>query len=172
MVLLFLKQGCWLVKFDVHSAYHHIDIFGPHTDFLGFSLESREGLKFFKFLVLPFGITTAPFLFNKVTRPLVKKWRSKGKQVVTYLDDGLLVGNSYEETVLIAREVKQDLLCSGFVPKVEKCSWEPSQDIKWLGLALDTKEMRIVIPDKRINKALLTCEHLFSLCSSHQDAYM
>ena len=175
MVLLFLKQRCWLVKFDVHSAYHHIDIFGPHTDFLGFSWadflgfswETSEGLKFFKFLVLPFGITTAPFLFTKVTRPLVKKWRSEGKQVVMYLDDGLLVGNSYEETVLIAREVKQDLLCSGFVPKVEKCSWEPSQDIEWLGLALDTKEMRLFIPDKRINKALLTCEHLLSLCLSH-----
>ena len=38
----------------------------------------------------------------------------------------------------------------------------------WMAsLALDTKEMRIFIPGKRINKALRTCELLFRLCLNH-----
>jgi hypothetical protein len=26
-----------MLAFDIHSAYHHVDIYEPHTEFLGFS---------------------------------------------------------------------------------------------------------------------------------------
>lgn len=35
--LLYVNKGCWMYKFDIHSAYHHIDIFPEHTKFWGFS---------------------------------------------------------------------------------------------------------------------------------------
>ena len=34
---MYIGQQDWLVKFDIHSAYHHIEMFKPHTVFLGFS---------------------------------------------------------------------------------------------------------------------------------------
>jgi hypothetical protein len=46
---------------------------------LGFSW-LKDGVHiFYKFLVLPFGLTSACYLFTKITRSLVKKWRSEGK---------------------------------------------------------------------------------------------
>ncbi|VDI55330.1 Hypothetical predicted protein [Mytilus galloprovincialis] len=50
-----IKLNYSMFKYDVHSAYHHIDIFEPHTEYLGFSWIINGCPTFFKFLVLPFG---------------------------------------------------------------------------------------------------------------------
>jgi hypothetical protein len=47
-----------------------------------------ETPSYFKFTVLPFGLTTAPYIFTKLLRPIVKHWRSQGISNVVYLDDG------------------------------------------------------------------------------------
>lgn len=72
-LLTYLKKDSFMFSFDLHSAYHHVDIFYPHTTFLGFSWKINGKIRYFKFLVLPFEIRSAPFLFTKLTRPLVKK---------------------------------------------------------------------------------------------------
>ena len=51
---LYINSKSYLFKYDVHSAYHHVDIFHLHTKYLGFSWQFNGIKKFFKFLVLPF----------------------------------------------------------------------------------------------------------------------
>ena len=50
--MLFVKENDFCFKFDLHSAYHHIDIFEPHIIFLGFDWQFEGKAKFFKFTVL------------------------------------------------------------------------------------------------------------------------
>ena len=50
--MLFIKENDFCFKFDFHSAYHRIDIFEPHTIFLGFDWHFEGKTKFFKFTVL------------------------------------------------------------------------------------------------------------------------
>ena len=99
------------------------------------------------FLVLPFGLTSAPYVYTKVTRQLVKKWRSEGHKVVIFLDDGILCGFSEVATTSNAK-VKQDLFSSGFVAKVEKSLWSPTQVIEWLGLGFDTLSLTMSFPER------------------------
>ncbi|KAK3086454.1 hypothetical protein FSP39_018665 [Pinctada imbricata] len=148
----FIQKGHFCFKFDLHSAYHHIDIFLPHTTFLGFSWQYGNETKFFKFLVLPFGLSSACYIFTKVTRPLVKKWRGEGKKVLMYLDDGLGCHENKDVCQQIANEIKHDLISSGFAPKVEKSMWSPSQDVVFLGYDLDLKNGIISIPQCRLTK--------------------
>ena len=54
----------YLFKFDLKNGYHHIDIFEAHQKFLGFSWVFKGNIKFFVFTVLPFGLTSAPFIFK------------------------------------------------------------------------------------------------------------
>ena len=150
--LMYINKNDWLVKFDIHSAYHHIDIFEPHTDYLGFSWGVGENRTFYKFVVLPFGLTTAPYVFTKVTRQLVKHWRSKSYKCVTFIDDGIMTGDSLVNARVTGLAIKNDLIDSGFVPKVEKSLWEPCQVIEWLGLVIDTKIMMLSIPTHRLEK--------------------
>ena len=152
------KSSCF--KFDVHSAYHHIDIYEPHTTFLGFSWKYGSVTKFFKFLVLPFGLSSACYIFTKVTRPLIKKWRGEGKQILMYLDDGL--GTHIDPVVCktVSAQVKQDLISSGFVPKNEKSMWEPACNITFLGYFIDTLEGIIKIPEQRLLKLSNTIDDI------------
>ena len=57
------KKG-YLFKFDLKNGYHHIDIFKPHQKVLGVSWVFKGNIKFFVFTVLPFGLTSAPFIFK------------------------------------------------------------------------------------------------------------
>lgn len=86
--LMYTNKNSWCFKFDITSAYHHVDIFPDHRKYLGFSWKFGVQDRYFCFNVLPFGLTSAPYIFTKLTRSLVKKWRREGKTVLMYLDDG------------------------------------------------------------------------------------
>ena len=157
--MYFLKQGDFCFKFDLTSAYHHISIFEPHTLYLGFSWRFGDKVRFFRFQVLPFGLSSAAYIFTKLTRPLIKKWRSEGKQVLMYLDDGFGRHSSYDKCLQVAMEIKQDLIKSGFVPKVEKSMWNPSTEAVFLGYHLNLSTGIISIPERRLHKIRQTIGH-------------
>ena len=78
-----------MYKFDLKSGYHLIDICQPHHQFLGFQWAlGGTRSRYFRFTVLPFGLSSAPYLFTKFFRPLVRYWRGLGIYLVVYLDDG------------------------------------------------------------------------------------
>ena len=84
--------------------------------------------------MLPFGLPSAPYIFTKCIRPLVKHWRAKGHCIVVYLDDGWGTAPSLSECHSMSTEVKQDLLNTGLVPNVDKSVWDPVQELNWLGM--------------------------------------
>ena len=101
---------------------------------------------FFQFKQLPFGLSSAPYIFTKVIRPLVKKWRSEGKSIVVFLDDGLRFGASLR----VSSEVRSDLIDAGFVPNVQKSVWIPVQKMEWLGYDIDLVDGSFAVPQRRI----------------------
>ena len=84
--LQYVAQGGFMYKFDLKSGYHHIDICQSHQQFLGFKWHLDGCVdRYFCFTVLPFGLSSAPYLFTKFFRPLVRHWRSLGIHLVLYL---------------------------------------------------------------------------------------
>jgi hypothetical protein len=75
-----------------------------------------------------------PQIKNKsfFTVRMVKKWRSEGKQIIMYLDDGIGIDPDEQLCQHIVNEVKIDLIKSGLVPKAEKSFWQPLF-YKWSG---------------------------------------
>ena len=154
IALSYLEKDFYSIRFDITSAYHFCEMFYPHTEFLCFSWLDTHGKRvFYKFLVLPFGLNSAYHYFTKLTRPSVAKWRGEDKLVLMYLDDGSGCAPSFKRAFELGCESKSDLLKSGFVPKVEKCVWEPVQCLEFLGCNLNSEEGTICIPERRIFKA-------------------
>ena len=60
----------YLFKFGLKTVYHHVDMFEPHQEFLGYSWELNGKISYTVFIVLPFGLTSVPLISTKVTRPL------------------------------------------------------------------------------------------------------
>ena len=96
----YLFSENFLFKFDFKSGYHHVEIYKPHHTYLGFQWEIDGVIRYFCFSVLPFGLSTAPFIFTKVCRPLVKWWRFHDIRIVLYLDDGFSTAPSREQSLI------------------------------------------------------------------------
>ena len=144
-------QGFHLFKFDLKSGYHHIEIFPAHRKFLTFARDFGNGSsRYFQFCVLPFGLSSAPFIFTKMFKPLLKSWRSRGIPIAIFLDDGLGGGTDPVSAKINSLALHSDLLKSGFVPNEDKSQWEPIQIITWLGVILNTIDGSIKATDERI----------------------
>ena len=78
------------ITFDLTSGYHHIGIHPELEQYLGFHWLFKNGkLKYFVISVLPFGLSSACYIFTKVLRPYIKKWRAEGIKSIIFIDDGL-----------------------------------------------------------------------------------
>lgn len=142
--------GDWFFKFDYKSGYHHVDILPNHQKFLGFSWTLAGVKKWFAFTVLPFGLASAPYVFSKIQKALVKHWREQGIRIFTYLDDGAGADGTLEAARAASSRVKADVAASGFIAHPEKSCWEPTQEGELLGFILNLRTGVIRVPPRRI----------------------
>ena len=111
----YFEKGSFLYKFDLRSGYFHIDISSEFQTFLGFQFEE----KFYTYTVLPFGLSSAPYIFTKCLRSMIKFWRKNCIKIVVFLDDGLGMNSELSKTIKDSNFVKQSLLKAGFVINME-----------------------------------------------------
>ena len=114
-------------------------------------------------------LVPAPYLFTRLLKPLVKKWRTEGKSIVVFLEDGLGAAADYTKARISSLSVHADLLKSWFVPNEEKSLWEPAQVITWLGTVIETSQCIISATDTRIQSLLDVLSVL--LDSTHPSLY-
>ena len=111
VALSIISRGYSLFKFDLKSGYHHVEIFPEHGRFLAFSWGFGDGvIRYFQFAVLPFGLSSAPYLFTKLFKPVIKMWRSNGIPIVVFLDDGLGGGATELTAKIHSLKVHSDLI--------------------------------------------------------------
>jgi len=121
---------------------------------LGFSWLDNGVLSYFIFLVLPFGLTSAPFFFTKVMRSLVKHWRQHCVKIGCFLDDGLGISSTKDIAFEDSKFVQNSLIASGFVVNEAKSLWCPVKQLTWLGIEVDTKNSFFTIPRVKILSTL------------------
>ena len=144
------EPNSFLYTFDLKSAYHHIDICTEHKTYLGFSIKENGASKYFIYNSLPFGIASAGHIFTKTLRVAIKMWRSNGQRVVMFLDDGIGGDKDYATAVKSSRYVRESLNELGFMLAIDKCVWEPTMVVIWLGHILNFNENRLLITEDRI----------------------
>ena len=150
--VLLLNPGDFLFTFDIKSAYHHIEIFKGHQQYLGFQWVYNGKPQYFIFKVLPFGLSTAPSVFTKVLKPLLRHWRSSGKRVCMFLDYGVGGSSLLQCATLVLQAVKTDLIRLGFLLSESKCFWEPRQIQTWLGHLFNMSKNQLFVTEARLQK--------------------
>ena len=146
IAMLLLEKGDYLFSVDLKSGYHHVEIADIHHKYLGFAWNK----KFYTFMVLPFGLASACYIFTKLLRPLVRYWRAKGLRIVIYLDDGLCAVADYTPAVEAGLLFCSTLDQAGFVAHPTKSKWEPTQRLVWLGFVIDLALGQIEVPQEKI----------------------
>ncbi len=150
------EEGGYMIKFDLKSGYHHCQISQNQHKYLGFEWEGV----FYEFECLCFGLASAPYIFTKLLRPLVKKWRAQGFRVVLYLDDGILICRTYGAGVAAAAIIREDLRQAGFFVTEPKCVWCPTPRLDWLGLLFDLQRRTMAVIPSRVSSCLQLIDEL------------
>ena len=143
----YFHEKCYMIKFDLKSGYFHIDISPSQMSYLGFSWQSN----FYCYSVLPFGLSSAPYIFTKCLRPMVKYWRQHSVRIVLYLDDGICMAPSQSDCFRDCHFVIKSLKDAGFVINETKSVLQPSQSLEWLGIEWNSINFSLHIPARRID---------------------
>ena len=146
IAMLLFEKGDYLFTFDLKSGYHHVDIAEEHCKYLGFAWHGR----FYMFTVLPFGLSSACYMFTKLLRPLVRYWRARGLRILVYLDDGLCATAGRQRALEESHLVQATLNRAGFVVHPTKSVWEPIQRLTWLGFVIDLALGQIEVPREKV----------------------
>lgn len=132
-VLRLAGKGWWACSWDLASGYHQVRVRPDCQDLLGFTWEG----KYYKFTVLPFGLSLSPWAFTRITRSAVARWRRMGIRVLVYIDDFILLARSREDLLRQRAIIEADMAALGLRRDPAKGHWEPTQRLEFLGLTID-----------------------------------
>lgn len=130
---------------DLRDAYFLVKIHDESKKYLRFTWDG----KIFEFNVLPFGLNTAPYIFTKIMKPVIRLLRLCGLVNVVYLDDLLLLGQSYRECIENISITKKFLLSLGFKINFEKSVMSPATSCQFLGYIINSDYMTISLPTEK-----------------------
>ena len=154
--------------FDLKAGYHHIEVAREHQKLLRFGYTDDAGKeRYFKFIVLPFGLATAGLIFTKVLREIMKVWRGQCIQAVCFLDDGLQANQTKKIVAQHALIMKGSLLAAGWIPHRTKSQWQPVQVLDWLGFTIDLIQGKIFCTTNRMDANKVIIRNIIKLKVTH-----
>ena len=127
-IIPLLRENMWATSVDLQDAYLHVPVREDDRRYLAFRYRNVD----YQFQTLPFGLSTAPRVFTRVTRTVLAFLRRSGMSVFAYLDDWLIVSNSKESSVRDTRRTVFLLESLGWIVNMQKSSLSPSQTIVYL----------------------------------------
>lgn len=143
--LKLLSRNNFMATIDLQDAYFLISVVKNQRKKLRFTWKSQ----IYEFNVLCFGLCTAPFVFTKMLKPVLQYLRTRGFISVNYLDDFLLIGQTYSECIHNVHTTIKVLQSLGFVINFNKSQITPKMECKFLGFIFNTKEMSFYLPEEK-----------------------
>ena len=115
-ILRKLRKAKFISTLDLKSAYHQIPLAEEARPITAFTV---PGLGLFQFRRMPYGLTNAPATFQRlIDRVLGPELEL---HVYTYLDDIIIVAETFEEHKRCLKTVLERLMAAGLTLNPEKC---------------------------------------------------
>lgn len=164
-----IQKGDFMVKIDISNAYYHIPVSNSHRRYLSFTFNNL----IYNMNCLPFGLSSAPSAFSKISNWTASLLREKGIRTIVYLDDFLLLN---EDANLLSQQAQWtvDFLKQlGWNINVLKSNLTPSTQVEYLGISWDSKRNKKSLPSSKVQniKDTITqtlCLKLWSWLSAKQ----
>ena len=146
-----LGEGALLAKIDIKSAYRLIPTHPTDRHLLG--IRWRD--KYYVDNKLPFGLRSAPKIFNAIADALEYCIRREGvNEVEHYLDDFITMGSPISEECASNLEKIKRISADLGIPLAEEKEEGPSTAITFLGIHLDTVLGTLSLPSVKIQRIL------------------
>ena len=159
LVLRYGKDSL-IAKTDFKEAYRVVPIHPDSVHLLGFKWRG----KFYYDRCLPFGITSAPLLYETISTAF--QWILTQKfgvpSVSHILDDYMFFGPAHDDTCLVALTTFQHVANVVGLPVKTSKTVRPSTNVILHGILVDTTKMEIRLPDDKLGKAITSVQALLS----------
>ena len=142
-----LGEGALMAKFDLESAYRLIPVHPDDRPLLG--MRWRD--KLYIDSALPFGLRSAPKIFNAMADALQWIFEQWGvATVLHYLDDYLVLGAPSSAECQQALDVALSLCRQLGVPIAVHKTTGPGSVLVFLGIELDTAAKEVRLPEEKL----------------------
>lgn len=138
----------FMATIDLKESYFLVPVHKKHRKYLRF----RYDKVLYEFNCLPYGHSLAPFVFTKLLKPVMSYLRNNNHTVVSYLDDVICIGDTYEACSNTVQLVVQTFENLGLVINFEKSCTTPNQYCKYLGFIINSNSMCLQLPPEKIQK--------------------
>ena len=139
-----LHQGYFMAKLDLKDAYWHVPIARKFRSFLAFKWRKR----FWRFKVMPFGLSVAPVAFQALMNFPRKQLLSRGVNLLAYLDDLVIWAPSLDLCSQAVRLTVGLLDRLGFLINWKKSQLDPTREMVWLGVRWNSQRVVMSLPEE------------------------
>ena len=149
-----ITPGCYLAKLDLASAYRSVKIHPSNYKATGLQWQfaGDNSPTYMVDCRLPFGAAASPEIFNELSQAVCRIMADRGSPgIVCYLDDYLVVSESFQKCLSTLNELMSVLRFLGFSISYDKVEG-PSQCLTFLGIQLDTVHMTLSLSDNRLRE--------------------
>ena len=144
-----LGQGALMAKVDIETAYRLVPVHPKDRPLLG--MEWRGDV--FVDPMLPFGLRSAPKIFNAVADALEWYIKARGVTYVRhYLDDFAVIGSPDSDECAEALTTLRGVCKALGVPLAEHKTEGPATRITYLGIEIDTQEGQLSLPAEKLER--------------------
>jgi ribonuclease HI len=146
-VLQIARPGDWATSLDFRAAFNHIPVDPSLRPYLSFHFAGR----YYQYQAMPFGLKQAPRVFTRLMKRAVTAVRERWKtRMVFYMDDSLLLFSCREQALRETREIADFFTSLGWTLALDKCQFQPTQVIDFLGWRWDCGNAHVaMIPRRR-----------------------
>ena len=148
-----IPPGGWLAKVDLKAAYRSVPISPASYSLTGLSWKFSKlaETSYIRDLKLPFGSGLACRIFQCLSDAVAGMMRRRGLSVISYLDDFLVVGDSFHSCWYAF-----DTLCTLLQSLGFNINWDkvipPCQSLPFLGVHLNTITRRMSLPFDKLQE--------------------
>lgn len=148
-----IKPDCFMASIDLRHAYYSIFIAEDDQVKLRFGFKG----KIFQYVCLANGISCAPRLFTKLMKPVYATLRQLGHSNSGFIDDSLLVSDTFNECKENIYDTVHLMIKLGFIIHKTKSVLVPTQDIVFLGNIIHSKDMTVTLPHEKVLLIVQEC---------------
>lgn len=146
-----IKPNNYLCKVDLKNAYRSVRIHESNFSLTGlhWKFEGDTDYTYFYDTKLPFGSAKSPYIFQTLSSAVCTIMKLFNVVVIAYLDDFLVIDESYDDCSAALKKLLQVLRLLGFHINYSKIEG-PSQRLVFLGVLIDTVDMTLSLPNEKL----------------------